>query len=480
MARKIAISELNASTLDIINTIRAHASLEYQQTVPEIDNVSQLRQVGDVLFGYPALANQFLSSLINRVAMVKIKSATFNNDFVELKKGYLEYGETVEEVFVRLAKAREFSAEKGEERELKRTLPKVETAFHTMNYKVQYPITIQQEDLRQAFMSEDGLLDLVAKILDSVYTGADYDEYLLFKYLMIKAIARGKMFPIAIDESSMNNSAVAFRGASNKITFISNKYNSYGVRTATPKKDQYIFMDADYNAKYDVNVLASAFNMDKADFTGKLKLIDDWTTFDNERFSTIIENSDTMEEITDEELELMKGVKAVLVDEEWFQIYDNHIGMTETQVASGMYWNYFYNVWKTVSSSPFSNAIVFVSDSVNVELPENIDFTVGSVVGGKYATTVTLNLEEVLGVNGGNMTFVQSDEATTKGVAIHPYGAIIVPNDVAGGITLVLNVNGTTYTSTTTVDGKLEVGDTVSFSKGEALTINDGDGDGQE
>ena len=60
---------------------------------------------------------------------------------------------------------------------------------------------------------------------------------------------------------------------------MSNKYNAAGVTTTTPKNDQYIFMDAQYNANYDVDVLASAFNMDKATFSGKLKLIDDFTTF---------------------------------------------------------------------------------------------------------------------------------------------------------------------------------------------------------
>lgn len=116
-----------------------------------------------MLFGYPAMANQFINALVNRIAAVRVKSATFNNDYAELKKGYLEFGETVEEVFVSIAKAREFSAEKAEARELKRTLPDVRSAFHTMNWRVQYPVTIQEQDLQQAFLSIDGVQDLIAK-----------------------------------------------------------------------------------------------------------------------------------------------------------------------------------------------------------------------------------------------------------------------------------------------------------------------------
>ena len=169
MPKRISVSTLNASTMDILNTIRQNASMEYQNLVPEVTKESDIPKVGEVLYGYPALANQFLSTLVNRIASVRVKSATFNDDYVELKKGYLEFGETVEEVFVSIAKAREFSAEKAESRELKRTLPDVKTAFHAMNYRVQYPVTIQDEDLRTAFLSMDGVQDLIARIVDAVY-----------------------------------------------------------------------------------------------------------------------------------------------------------------------------------------------------------------------------------------------------------------------------------------------------------------------
>ena len=363
MPRRIAVTSLNASTLDIINTIRANASMEYQNLVPEITQATDIPKVGEILYGYPALANQFLSALINRIALVRINSATFNNAYAELKKGYLEFGETVEEVFVQITKAREFSAEKAEAREFKRTLPDVRTAFHVMNWRVQYPVTIQKEDLRMAFTSASGVQDLIAKIIDAVSTAAEYDEFLLFKYLIIKAVSHGKMYPVEFDGSDLHNAAKKFRGMSNQITFMSNKYNIDGVTTTTPKADQYIFMDAMFNAEYDVDVLASAFNMDKATFMGKLKLIDDFTSFDNERFDVIRANSDMIEEVTAEELALMANVKAILVDKEWFQVYDNINQFTEVFVSSGLYWNYNYHVWKTVSSSPFSNAICFVAES---------------------------------------------------------------------------------------------------------------------
>lgn len=360
MAQKIAVNSLNASTIDIMNVIRSNASFNYQGSVPTISSYAEIPVVGEVIYGTPALANEFLNALVNRIALVRVKSATFNNPYKDLKKGYLAFGETIEEVFVEIAKVRLFNNEKVDEYEFKRTLPDVKSAFHAINWKVQYPITIQDEDLRMAFTSENGVRDLIARIVEQVYTAAEYDEFLLFKYMLIKGVNSGDIVVDDISAGSPNIAGYAkeFRAISNEMLFMSNKFNAYPVYNTCPRERQRIFMSARYNAEFDVNVLASAFNMEKAEFMGKLTLIDDWTTFDNARWATLVGEGNAVSEVSSTELSAMSGVKAIIVDEEWFQVYDNLARMTEKYAASGLYWNYFYNNWKTVSWSPFANAVV--------------------------------------------------------------------------------------------------------------------------
>ena len=319
MPRKIANSTLNASTIDILNVIRQNASLEYQNSVPTVTQATDIPKVGEVLLGYPALANQFINALVNRIALVRVQSATFNNPYTRLKKGYLEFGETVEEIFVNIAKVMTYSEEKAEGREFKRYLPDVRSAFHAINWRVLYPVTIEDDMLKEAFLSESGVTDLIARIVDTVYTAAEYDEFLLFKYLIIKAVNKGKMYPVAIDKTDIKNAAIGFRGTSNLLPFMSTKFNESHVKNTTPKERQAIFMDAMFNAQYDVNILASAFNMDKADFMGRLHLIDDFTSFDNERFEVIRSESDGLEAVTSAELTVMQSVIGILIDEDWFQ-----------------------------------------------------------------------------------------------------------------------------------------------------------------
>ena len=468
MARRIANSTLNASTIDILNVIRQNASYDYQQNVPEVATVNDIPKVGEIIYGTPAFANQFINALVNRIAIVRVQSATFNNPYSILKKGYIEYGETVEDIFVSIAKAVDFNVEKSAKREFQRTVPDVRSAFHVMNWRVMYPVTIQDEDLRQAFLSVEGVQNLISKIVDAVYTAAEYDEFLLFKYLLIKAISHGKMYPTSIGTGTdLTEAAVQFRGTSNLLPFMSDDYNEAAVKTNTPKERQVIFMDAMFNAQFDVNVLASAFNMDKADFMGRLFLIDNWTDFDNERFDIIRANSDGFEEVTTEELALLANVKAVILDDNWFQVYDNNNKFTEKYVASGLYWNYFYHTWKTVSNSPFANAVVFVTSAADVALPATVTVHVDAKDESDAATVFTISADfEEAGLEPQNVNFVQTEALTTAGIAVQKYGGLIIPaSKVETDITLVAEINGTIYTAVDTINGSNAVGTTVTLNK---------------
>ena len=468
MARIIAKSKLDARSIDILNVIRNNASYAYQKDVPKIEKEQDIPKVGEILFGNPTHSNEFINALINRIALVRMQSATFNNPYKHLKKGYLEFGETVEDIFVGIINAVKYDAEKGASREFKRTLPNVQSVFHLTNWRVMYPITIEKQALKRAFTSADGVTNLITSIIDQVYQSAEYDEYLLFKYLLIKAISHGKVYPQSIDTTDMDSVAVAFRGKSNLLPIdMTGRFNEAHVQNNTPIDKQCIFMDADFNAKFDVKVLASAFNMDKATFMGKLHLIDDFASFDNERFEAIREESTGLEEVTADELELMKNVKGVLVDEEWFQVYDNLFEFDETRVGSGLYWNYWLHVWKTISYSPFANAIVFV-DSLTIDKPEKITVDITGKDVSEVGTIFTLSVkDDTTSLEPNSVNFVQTETLTTQGIAVQKYGAIVIPSTLSETtINLVADLDGTTYTAATAITAASAVGDTVELNKG--------------
>ena len=364
MATRPKVQTLTNSAVDVLNVIRNNASVDFRNYVPVATaDADSIRTIGAIIMDYPALQNEFLSALVNRIALVIITSKMYSNPLSVLKKGVLEVGETVEEMFVNLAKPFTFDPDEAEEKLYKREIPDVKSAFHILNYKKFYKVTVSDDQLRQAFLSWAGISDLIAKIVESMYTAAEYDELEVTKYMIARQILDGRVYAVTIPETTtanMKSVVSTVKGVSNKFTFMNSNYNVAGVKTHTLKNEQYIIMNANFDATMDVEVLASAFNMDKAQFMGNRLMIDGFGTLDTARLAELFAKDSTYEEISQTELEALDKIPCILIDRDYTQIYDNMYKTTEQYNGQGLYWNYFYHVWKTFSVSPFSQAVVFV------------------------------------------------------------------------------------------------------------------------
>ena len=370
MATKPKVVTLTNSSVDILNVIRENASQNYKDYVPKATaDADAIRQIGAVIMDYPNLQNEFLSALVNRIGRVLITSKMYSNPWAMFKKGLLEFGETIEEIFVNIAKPFQFDQAVAESEVFKREIPDVRAAFHIMNYQKFYKATISNDQLRQAFLSWEGITDLIAKIVDAMYTGANYDEFLTMKYLLARHILDGHMYPVQIPTVSTENMKTIvsdIKGISNAMEFLSTEYNLTGVATHTPKADQYMLINSKFDAVMDVEVLASAFNMEKAEFLGKRVLVDSFGKLDIARLAVLFKDDPTYIEPTSDELTALDKIPAVIVDKDWFMIFDNYQNFTEQYNGQGLYWNYWYHVWKTFSVSPFANNALFVPGTPSV------------------------------------------------------------------------------------------------------------------
>ena len=168
------VRNLTATSVDILNAIRNNASSNYRDYIPEAnESLESVRSIGAVLMDYPHLQNEFLNALVNRIGRVIITSKMFDNPWNVFKKGMLEFGETIEEVFVELTKPFEYDPEVAESEVFKREKPDVRAAFHILNYQKFYKTTVQREQLRQAFLTWTGITDLIAKIVNAMYASAN-------------------------------------------------------------------------------------------------------------------------------------------------------------------------------------------------------------------------------------------------------------------------------------------------------------------
>lgn len=362
MATKPQVTKLTASTVDILNAIRNDATQMYQNYVPIAQQEpSNVKAIGEALMQFPALQNEFLTALVNRIAFVKVRNMEFSNPYAKFKKGVLDFGETIEDIFVEIAEPFRYDPAVAESKVFKRQIPDVRSAFHILNYQEYYKVTVQNNDLRKAFLSWQGVEDLISKIVNSVYIAAEYDEFLITKYMLMKHILAGHLKPIAPSGATTTTDAKDYKAISNLLEFPSTEYNMSGVHNVTKKDNQYLFLTAAADAAMDVDVLAAAFNMDKAEFMGHRVVIDTFASIDTARLEKLFKDDPNFEAFTSAELALLADVKAVLVDIDWFMIYDNLMEFTEQYNGEGLYWNYWYHTWKTFSVSPFANAVVFAN-----------------------------------------------------------------------------------------------------------------------
>lgn len=325
----------DGTTSDVINAV----SSVMTERLPEA-TAENLQEIGDIVLNNVQIANQFLNALVNRIAGVVLRDNLFNNPLSFFKQATLRYGDIIEEVFVAVANAHEYDPRIAEDEVYKREIPNVSTFFHQMNSKLFYKVTIQQDDLARAFTGESGMQNLIAKIVDSLYSGANYDEFTQMKNVF--SAARGGFFYIKTDDpskSTIEDITTQIKAASNLMPFMSENYNATGVLTFTPKSRQILLVRTDVDAIMDVSSLAVAFNMDKREFMGRKILVDNF--------------GDGNED-----------VYAILCDEEFLMIRDNMTKFTEQFNAQGVYWNYYFHRWSTYSASPFAGCIAFTTADI--------------------------------------------------------------------------------------------------------------------
>lgn len=391
----------------ILNTIRANASSDYQERVP-VATQQNIAEVGNAITNYEPTRNEFLNALINRIGMVIIQSRLYENPLREFKKGMLEFGKDIEEIFVEIAKAQSYNPEVAETEVFKRVIPDVKTIFHRMNRQDFYKVTISNDQLRTAFLSYRGIEDLIGRIVDSLYSGDNYDEFLLMKHLMLDYGDKGLFYPITVtavtDEATAKKLTVKLRATAKTIGFMSPNYNAQGVHTFTPMEDIIIFMTPETEALMDVESLARAFNLEYADFLGRVVIVDDFGGLEN--------------------------VQALMVDRRWFMVYDTFFNFTEQYNAQGLYWNYFFHHWQVLSTSQFANAIAFTTETpaitsvtispktATVSKGQNVQFTTTVVATGMASEAISYNVTGAVSDNttitSNGLLIVGSDETATE------------------------------------------------------------------
>ena len=320
-----------------------------------------------------------------------------------------------------------------------------------------------------AFTTENGLMDLVEEIVNSLYKGYEYDKFLVNKYMLARRIVDGTIPSIEIDgygSLSARQRVAAIKTISNKMAFMSPNYNPAGLRRATAFEDQYLIVDANTEAEYTTEVLATSYFRNDAEYRTNLALVDDWTNWDSARLTEVL--GDAYTEFTEGEITALGNIAGVIISREFFKNYtyalDN--AMEGDATRSTMFYNpetlkanHWLHAWKIFSTSPFEQCAVFLKDvtpavSAVAVSPESASVYAGNTLQMSANVTTT-------GFANKSVTWEAVDSSTElpiDGVTIGVDGLLRVGSSVANETSIkviatsVFNTNVSDYGTITVVN----------------------------
>ena len=413
------------------NFIRNNSTEAFVNVVPAATK-DNIQTISNILFNdaYQPMLNEFVTNLINRIALTIVRNKSFNNPLAIFKKGSVPLGTDIQDIYENPAEAEAYEySNTAMAKLLTITDPDTHVAYYRRNRKDLYTKTITREGLQGAFVSWEKFEDYISAITTSLYSGNYISEFNYTKQLVDGAYDNGKVIVETVNAVTDASSAKAFvkkaRALYSKLKFPSSNYNAYSkfsgakgtITTWTDENRIVLIVKSDVMAEVDVEVLAAAFNIDSAKLMGRIVEVD---SFENDE------------------------IQAVLCDEAWLQIYDNILRFDEFYNARVMAWNEYLHAWGTFAICPFANAVVLAT----AQPKPATAISVSDVSVAKDATaTVTVTLTPSDATT--DLTYLSDNETV---FTVSPLG--VVTGVGAGNGTLTVKTdNGLSDTATVTVTG---------------------------
>lgn len=327
----------------------------YHQYVPVITDLTSIGEFGTPILEYTDVRNEFMTKLVKRIVETQIEGKVFNNKLAQLEGEQVPLGYSIQDIYVNPAKGRKYNVEDfcGL---LQKYEADVKQQFLTVNMDMQYPVTITRAKLKNAFTSWGALESFITGITNSLYSGANIDQYNFTKYLISNAYRNGHTINEVITAPTTEATAKAFVKTARAIALnfaeASSDYNAWAkvntddnkaLVTWTEPEDIVFVLRNDVIAELDVEVLASAFNIGKAELMGRIIGVRNFDMY-----------SDAGVKVFDG-----SAILGMMCDRKWFKIKSQDLELDSFYNANNRTWQYYYNVVKMYNYSLFANAVVF-------------------------------------------------------------------------------------------------------------------------
>ena len=297
---------------------------------------------------FEPVANTFLSALVNKICYQRVESMTFSNPFKKYDGFRIDYGETIENIYVDTILGYKFSdgktAPEGYESPFKRAGNNVISAYVSINYEMQYEVTVEYAILKRAVLNEYGFSSLADAIINAMVQRRSIDEYLATIIMLNNSDLYANGFE-TLDVSALSTDAEKYGAIAKKMVDVATDMalpsisnNKAGVLTATPKDRLLMVVKQEVLNHINMDFLSGVFNMSKIELIKKIIPV---------RSFMAIVNTANGDDLTPGVLG--DDIDFILIDEKGF---DNHVALQDggnIHNIRNKYVNHYDNLWKIIS-----------------------------------------------------------------------------------------------------------------------------------
>lgn len=365
---------MNEGLVTSLNAIREISSEIYHRYVPIIDSTTDIGKFAEPILSVPEVYNEFCNALVNRIVYTQFEIKSFRNPFVVLEGDRIPLGYAGQEIYVNPAKGRQYNANDFAGLLVKYEAD-VKVQYQAINSDLQYPVTFSRQQLKKAFTSWGDLEGFIDGLSNSLYNGAYIDEFKNTKNIIAGAYKDNKAVIQTVSAVSDEATAKAFVEKARELylnfQLPSSDYNAWAkcggegrpVVTWTNPEDIVMIVRNSVRAKLDVNVLAEAFNMDKATLLGNILTVDNFDVYDDEG-TKIYDGS---------------AIVGMIADKSWFRIKRQDMFMDSFYNANNRSIQYYLNLIKIYNFSLFANGVIFATSQPTVAI-QSMKFAEGTAV----------------------------------------------------------------------------------------------------
>ena len=379
------------------------SDLGYSQTITNIEDV------GPTILENSQIMNSFITSMINKVYETIVVTKLFENPLSKFKKGSMPAGMFVEHSQINPAKAHDYqsSGVDPNKKEISPFLaddPDVAILYYSQNSQKRFDVQINEPLLVKAFTSWEAMGSLIDGIVGSLYNGEKIYEFETTKNLLGQDFSRDESCGVCVELPSTSDYDFSteltevLRSTGLMLGFPSTEYNNYSAyaKTLIPPTGKTInttpritftepsalnlIILADLSAKIDVEVLANAFNLNKADWLGSTTYVNDFGSCekDTTAIGDMVADGVTKYHSTgksgifftkDTDGKVYKySLKAFMGDDAFIQIKDTLNRTDSLYNPKTLENNYFRHLWQSYSLCSFANGIYFYTKEEVTEL----------------------------------------------------------------------------------------------------------------